>query len=79
MYLPADGDSVYCDEVKGLVSSVFQGINATVFAYGGFCTTMKSFSLPCTQLTDPASEKAASSDNATVREQLLAWRGASSN
>lgn len=34
MYLPFNGDDVYEDEVKGLVSSLFQGINATVFAYG---------------------------------------------
>ncbi len=34
VYLPVHGDAVYEDEVKGLVCSMYDGINATVFAYG---------------------------------------------
>lgn len=34
VYLPQQGDAVYNDEVRQLVSSLYQGFNATVFAYG---------------------------------------------
>lgn len=34
VYLPTDGDLVYEDEVVGLVGSLYEGINSTVFAYG---------------------------------------------
>lgn len=34
VYLPTDGDAVYEDEVVGLVGSLYEGINSTVFAYG---------------------------------------------
>jgi hypothetical protein len=34
VYLPTDGDAVYEDEVAGLVGSLYEGINSTVFAYG---------------------------------------------
>jgi hypothetical protein len=34
VYHPSDGDAVYEDEVQGLVKSLYDGINATVFAYG---------------------------------------------
>lgn len=34
VYLPSDGDAVYEDEVQALVSSLYDGINSTVFAYG---------------------------------------------
>lgn len=34
VYLPTDGDAIYEDEVVGLVGSLYEGINCTVFAYG---------------------------------------------
>lgn len=37
-----DGDAVYEDEVQGLVKSLYDGINATVFAYGEQTSIMVS-------------------------------------
>lgn len=34
IYLPDEGDAVYDDEVAGLVASLYEGFNSTVFAYG---------------------------------------------
>lgn len=34
VYLPCEGDAVYEDEVQGLVASLYEGFNSTVFAYG---------------------------------------------